>query len=154
TVTGPDRIYLINVDSGDERVLTSPPEAVLGDSSPAFSPKGEHLAFVRSLSHGVDDIYIQSLRGAVARRLTFDRTQIGSLTWTGDGDSIVYGANRDGVSRLWRIPAKGGSPEPIYATGQNVSQPSISRQGSRLVYEEYFKNVNLKRLDLSKSVPP
>src|SRR4051794_32862141 len=81
--------------------------------------------------------YLQRLDGGNPRQLTFDRAQINALTWTAEGRSIVYGANREGAARLWKVPAKGGTPEPIYAAGQNVGQPSISRSGNRLVFREY-----------------
>ena len=47
----PPALFVVAIDSGEKRRLTSPPSAPIafsGDSSPAFSPDGRTLAFIRS----------------------------------------------------------------------------------------------------------
>ena len=43
----PYSIFLLSVETGDKRKLTSPPTESVGDWSPQFSPDGKTLAFVR-----------------------------------------------------------------------------------------------------------
>src|SRR6185369_14611219 len=43
----PNGIFLLALETLDTRQITTPPEGFLGDSTPAFSPDGKLLAFVR-----------------------------------------------------------------------------------------------------------
>ncbi|MGH9879939.1 MAG: protein kinase domain-containing protein, partial [Pyrinomonadaceae bacterium] len=46
----PNSIFLLSLESFEKRQVTSPPAGFLGDSTPAFSPDGKVLAFVRGAS--------------------------------------------------------------------------------------------------------
>jgi Tol biopolymer transport system component len=146
----PFSIFLLSVETGEKRKLTSPPAGILGDSAPAFSPDGMSLAFVRAVSAGVFDIYIIPVAGGEPRRLTFDNTQVKSLAWTSDGREVVFTSWRGGsMSNLWRISAAGGRPEVVAGVGQRVFSPSISRQGDTLAYTQSLDDMNIWRLEVS-----
>jgi Tol biopolymer transport system component len=51
-------LYLISVENGEKRRLTFPPPHC-GDGSPAFSPDGRSLAFSRTFTLGVSEVYWQ-----------------------------------------------------------------------------------------------
>jgi tricorn protease-like protein len=53
------------------RSLTKPPPGTFGDCSPALSPDGKTLAFVRVIGPITSDLYIQTAAGGEARRLTY-----------------------------------------------------------------------------------
>ena len=70
-------LFLLSVESGERRRLTSPPEKVFIDSQPAFSPDGRTLAFVREVVLGDRDIYLVTLSEdfqpiGEPKRLTFE----------------------------------------------------------------------------------
>ena len=69
-------ISLLSVVDSTTRKLTSPSGEEV-DYSPAFSPDGLTVAFVRGTRAGaVEDLYVVRTAGGVPTRLTFDRTWI------------------------------------------------------------------------------
>jgi serine/threonine protein kinase len=57
----PSALFLLSVDTGEKRRLTSPPKQFWGDFEPAFSPDGRSLAFGRSIdpsSAGLSELYL------------------------------------------------------------------------------------------------
>ncbi len=148
----PFSIFLILRDTGEKQKLTWPLEGSIGDGCPKFAPDGKTLAFVRSGSLHVDDIYLVPVTGGELQRLTSDSGRIGGLAWTSDGREIVYSSSRGGGSLgLWRVRASGGNPEPVAAAGQDIYNPTISRQGNRLAYEQASADSNIWRMEISTS---
>ena len=143
-------IFLLSVEDGGKQRLTSSPESS-ADYSPAFSPDGKTLAFIRSSGLTSEDIYLISTHGEKLQRLTVDQRRILSLAWTADGREIVFSSNRGGGFSLWRVAASGGTPERVAVTGQNAFSPAISRQGNRLVYNVSFLDSNIWRIDNSNA---
>ncbi len=154
TEIGADRIhtwiaFLSLTDSSTQR-LTSPSEQEQ-DCSPAFSPDGGTVAFVRGITPGVvSDVYVVPSSGGKPSRLTHDNTWImGAPAWTPDGRDIVFSSTRGGLASLWRVSASGGTPRPVVGVGLNASGPAVSRKDNQLAYQQTdFKN-NVWRLDLS-----
>ena len=145
-------IFLVSVESGVKERLTSPPAQSLADHSPAFSPDGRTLAFVRQSAAAIADIYLVPVDGGQPQRLTSNDQQIRGLTWTPDGREIVFSLQPGGFisnSSLWRISSLGGMPELLSGTGGDAVYPAISRQGSRLIYSRQTRDVNIWRLELS-----
>jgi Tol biopolymer transport system component/DNA-binding winged helix-turn-helix (wHTH) protein len=146
----PFSLFLLSIETGEKKKLTSPPVGTVGDSYPAFSPDGKMLAFMRSSSSATTDLYLLPLTGGgQPQQLTFDTTSIFGITWTADGREIIFSSRRgSSICNLWRIPATGGAPERLPTIGQNVVSPAISRQGDRLVYTQALDETNIWRLPL------
>jgi len=142
-------IFLISVEDGGKQRLTSSPDSS-ADFSPAFSPDGQSVAFIRSSGLTSEDIYLISTHGEKLQRVTADERRILSLAWTADGREIVFSSNRGGGFSLWRV-VPGGTPERVAVTGQNAYSPAISRQGNRLAYNVSFLDSNIWRLDDSNA---
>jgi Tol biopolymer transport system component/DNA-binding winged helix-turn-helix (wHTH) protein len=151
----PFSIFLLSVETGERRRLTSPPAGSEGDNSPAFSPDGKSLAFARSVSGGAgaSDLYVMPAGGGELKRLTFDQVHTHGLTWTANGREIVFSSIRGGyLEGLWRIPANGGIPEKVTdAGGNHVNEPALARQGGRLAYTRVLRDTNIWRLELPDS---
>jgi Tol biopolymer transport system component len=149
-------LFLLSVDTLEKRRLTSTPEQYLGDGYPVFSPDGQTLAFIRQASEGSMDIYLVPVSGGEPKRLTSDNLAMCGLDWTADGREIVFSSSRGGGFGLWRIPASGGTSEPV-AVG-DAKFPSTSRQGNRLAFTQTIFDVNIWKFEvpdsMGKSTPP
>jgi Tol biopolymer transport system component/DNA-binding winged helix-turn-helix (wHTH) protein len=137
-------IYLVPAQGGEARVLTqaTPPDF---DDTPAFSPDGRRLAYVSCVGFGGCDVYVIDLAPALtatgtARRLTsaaiFDST---GITWTNDGESIIYGTQQGGsLAYLWRVRADGRSaPERIEEAGPFAIAPAVALSRDRLAFSRW-----------------
>lgn len=152
----PFGIFLLSIETGEKRRLTTPPARYphqwTGDWNPAFSPDGNTLAFTRTSSGGVNDIYLVPVIGGEPVRLTFDNMFANYPTWTADNRELLFSSHRGGsISYLWRIAVTGGAPERVAGVGQNASSPAISRQGSRLAYTQSLEDMNIWRFEAASS---
>src|SRR5215813_2195139 len=153
----PFSLFLLSPETGEKRRVTSPPASVVGDCSPAFSPDGQRLAFVRVISALVGEIHLVSVNGGEPKRLTFDGAGVSNLAWTPDGREIVFASRLGGKNRLYRIPVEGGGAEWLAATGSEAQYPAFSRDGSRLAWRQNTSDEDIFRLALksgSENVPP
>jgi Tol biopolymer transport system component len=139
-VISPPALALLSLDTGKLRRITNPGEDQ-ADRSPAVSPDGYYLAFVRGAfmreAGGESaDIYTCDLGGGGLARLTYDNDEIRGLDWSADGREVVYAAARGTGWHLWRILAAGGSPREILAAGNGAADPAIARAGNKLAFAE------------------
>jgi Tol biopolymer transport system component len=144
----PFALFVLSLENGEKRRLTSPQPLLAGDSGPAFSPDGHTLAFSRTVDSFLSDLYLLPLSTGLTptaepRSLDFENRDAASPTWTGDGHDIVFASMSLGQSSLWKIAASGSvgrSPEleRLTSLGENVLGPTISRHGHRLAYVHEF----------------
>ena len=127
-------LLALAVDTGEHRALTRPPAGSVGDLSPAISPDGKMLAFVRMTGSDVADLYVMLLAGGELRRLTSDGTRFGGISWMPDSQDIIFSSARNGSYGLWRVPVTGGLPRPVITGGERAFWPTVARQGNRLAY--------------------
>jgi len=144
----PNCILLISTETGQKQKLTSPDMNGQGDYGPKYSPNGSLIAFAKSLSSGVVELYTIPSGGGKEKRLTFDNLFVGSDAWTRDGREIVFSSNRGGNTTLWRIPSQGGSPMPVTSSGENVGEIDIGKKGDNLAYSRPAENTNIWQLNL------
>src|SRR5262245_19732893 len=142
----PFSLFLLAPETGERRRLTAPPASVVGDCSPAFSPDGRQVAFVRVISAVVGEVYLVSMDGGEGKRLTFDGAGASTLAWTPNGREIVFSSRHGGKSRLFRIPIEGGAPEWLAATGSDAHYPAFSREGNRLAWRQNTVDTDIFRL--------
>ncbi len=145
----PFSVFLLSIETGERRKLTSPPAGLIGDYNPAFSPDGKWLAFARSPRWSTDDLYVMPIAGGEPKRLTFDNMTINGLTWTPDSREIVFDSRRGGSGRqLWRVVIAGGTPERVDTVGADALSPALSPQGGRLAYTQTLDDINIWRIEL------
>jgi Tol biopolymer transport system component/predicted Ser/Thr protein kinase len=138
---------------GEEHTLLDPPSTTGGDTSPAVSPDGRELVFVRTSGDLEDDLYLAGFQDGrltgTPRRLTTNRVQKSSPLWTKDGKEIVYieGAVTSEPS-IRRIRASGGEPRRIEGIGANANFLSMAAKANRLAYSSFSVNLDIRRLDL------
>ena len=127
------------------RDLTRPSDGVWGDSAPAFSPDGRAVAFVRSLAPDVDDLWVVPFGGGAERRVTFDHAMVLGIDWLADGRTLVFSSSRAGINSLWAVDANGGTPRFLAGAGPKIKHPSAARSSSRVVFESWEFEINLRR---------
>src|ERR1700730_15925956 len=149
-------LTLLSTESGETRSLTSPPMKSLPDFSKVDSLDGSAIAFSRSTSVSVSDIYLLDLDEDLKpkrepRRLTFLKRNTYSPAWTPNGWEIIFASGVFFSPGLWRVSTSGsGEPEQLPFTGE-VSWPASSRSGNRLAYQWDVSDRNIWRLSLSVS---
>src|ERR1051326_3644270 len=116
-----NRLIWIAADGSQRRQITFPPPGA-HDYLAAVSATGREVAFVRQTGFEIADVYLLPLGSHQPQRVTFDGRGIGGLTWAGPSN-LVFASTRAGGSRLWKIPATGGSPQLLLSGARHVSDP-------------------------------
>ncbi|MEO8369007.1 MAG: protein kinase [Candidatus Solibacter sp.] len=149
----PFHIVLLRVKDGARTAVSLPPDKIIGDLSPAFSPDGKSLAFLRAVASGVEDVYVGTVHGGPAARLTADNRNALAVAWTPDGRWVVFQSDRRRNSVLWRVRASGGEPERIPGVAENAADPAFARDG-RMAYAQFFQDANIWQIDSDGKQPP
>lgn len=145
-------IYAVSLLSGQVKRLSDAGREWLGDQDGVFSPDGRQLAFFRSFSTGVSELYIQAVdermeRRGPPRRITFEGQNSSNPVWTPDGKEIIFSSLRGGERSLWQVSAANpGAPREV--GGEDALEPEIDRQGRRIVYERTIISDTLQILSL------
>ena len=147
----PFSLFLISPQTGERQRVTSPPGTIIGDCSPAFSPDGKELAFVRVISAVVGEVYVASTQGGAGKRLTFDGAGISNLAWGPGGTEVIFSSRFGGKNRLLRVPVSGGKPEWLAAAGNDSQYPTFSTQANRLAWMQNTDNTDVVRVGLRNS---
>ena len=130
---GPYGIVVFSLATGQKHCLTAPSSNNATDGGGDISPDGRTVAFIRSTTPGVSEIYVVPLEGGTPRQLTSDGNRIMGMMWAADGKRIVFYSRRGGVlsDRLWQVSLEGGDIEPE-AVYPHIG--ALSRDGRRIVY--------------------
>jgi eukaryotic-like serine/threonine-protein kinase len=155
SLTDPFALFLLLIETGEKRRLTSPPPSLVGDTSPAVSPDGHTLALSRRVDtdYSLGDLYVLNLAATSegpkpagqVERVTFENHGARNPAWTADGREIVF-SDRLGV---WRISPSASAKQPRQITslgGNSIDTLAISRRGQRLIYEHTIFHSNISRL--------
>jgi Tol biopolymer transport system component len=154
---GSNGIVRISLETLEPRQVTQAP---VGDGDWRFqvSPDGKTLAFIRYERSGISDLYVQSLTGGVAKRLTNWNAVLTGVAWTPNGRELVYSVQEGAGIRLWRIPSNNRSPgrgHRLLGVDANSSQPSISRPPAgvpvRLAYVSGVLDIGLRLVNLGEA---
>lgn len=138
----PRRLWLLDLAGRASRPITSAEGSAGGDTHPKFSADGKSLVFIRAASLRRDDVMLLSLEDG-KETLLADEGEVRGLDWAPDGKSVIYSSNRSGQFALWRLPIGGGEPVRLPINDQWVTEPSVARQGNRLIYRKFSDVVDL-----------
>lgn len=145
----PFSLFLVNAETGEKQRLTTSPNSTIGDCSPTFSPDGKTIAFVRVVSAVVGEVQLIPVQGGTPKQITFDGAGASNLTWTKNGQEIVFSSRYGGKSRLYKIGVEGGTAEWLVASGNNAQYPSYSSSGNRLAWTQNSDNSDIYRVSLN-----
>ena len=153
----PIGLFLLAIDTGEKRRLTSPPSPEIEDRYPSLSPDGRTLAFGRRVDIKAD-LYLLAVSDGFKAVGEAKRIELGNLSadgpaWTEDGREIVFWDMAD-LSGLWRIDVLGSEgrsakPQRLAALGEKAASPAISRRGHRLAYTSFSVHSSIWRIAVS-----
>ncbi|MCC7156152.1 MAG: winged helix-turn-helix transcriptional regulator, partial [Bryobacterales bacterium] len=144
----PFSVFLLSVAGWRGEKITWPPPGIRGDGSPAFSPDGRQLAFVRSQNAASADLFVLSLDGGGARRLTWDNCRISGIAWTSGGKAIVFSSERSGEPALWRISMPGAVLERIPQVREPAVLPALAEKSEALAFARWPERQEIVRVPL------
>ncbi len=148
-------LFLLSIATGERRRLTEPAYQYVGDVDPRFSPDGKWIAFTRAFNRAWQELFVMPAAGGNATQITADGRQVSGHDWARDGQSVVFGSNRDGEFKVWKVqPAAAAPARTMQTTGIYADYPlqlSVARRSPVLVYSVLQQDRNIWRLDLKAS---
>jgi hypothetical protein len=101
-------------------------------SDPAISPDEKEFAFVGVAADGRQDVYVASIRGGEARRLTNDAYSEKDLAWGAGGIYCASDATDHGRTNLFRIDPATGTRTRLTTAAASDRHPAPQPDGSVL----------------------
>jgi serine/threonine protein kinase len=157
----PDALFVVSLETGEKRQLTYARRPILADTSPAVSPDGRSLVFLRRATSAEGELQVLPLGDDLTasgepRSLTTADLHADYPAWTPDGREVVFAA-RGG---LWRVAVSGRrAPARLPYIGEDGMMPSLSRpqqpgQSVRMVYLRSLRDTNFWRLNTTAPGAP
>ncbi len=150
----PHSIFQLSLRTGEMRPVTSPPPPANpgdGDYSPAVSPDGRTLAFLRQV-RADEEVYAQPLAGGPARLLTRRSQQRQGLVWASNREVLF--CDLAGLSGpMWRMAADGRSEQqPVAGVLDGAVDPAIAHPANgpaRLAYTRTATDPNIWSMEIA-----
>jgi Tol biopolymer transport system component/DNA-binding winged helix-turn-helix (wHTH) protein len=145
TPTGGAGLRLLDLASGEWRLLDYAAVASDVDFAPRYSPDGRWIVFVRNTPVG--DLFRIPSTGGRAQRLTRLHADIRGWDWMPDGRSIVLSRWSGSASRLLQLDLDSGVPRDMGI--QDAIEPSIAAKVPALAFTESRSYFGIHRMALS-----
>ncbi|MEE2970127.1 MAG: Tol-Pal system beta propeller repeat protein TolB [Pseudomonadota bacterium] len=129
-VAGRPRVYLFNIDTGQQEVLGDFPGMTF---SPRFSPDGNKVVMSMA-QEGNSEIYSMDLRTRRVRRLTRNPAIDTSPSLAPDGRRMVFNSDRGGSQQLYVMNFSGGKAKRISFGSGRYATPVWSPRGDLIAF--------------------
>ncbi len=120
---GNPQIYVMNADGSRQKRLTFEGRY---NQEPAWSPKGDVIAFCGRDERGIYDIFTIDVASGKVVRLT-DSVKHGSSnrpTWSPNGRHLIFNSTRNGGKQIWMMTADGENLRQITNEKGGATDPS------------------------------
>lgn len=129
------RVYLFNIDSGQQEVLGDFPGMTF---APRFSPDGSKV--IMSLAQrGNSDIYAMDIRTRQVKRLTDSPAIDTSPSYSPDGMRVVFNSDRGGEQQLYVMGADGSGVQRISRGQGRYATPVWSPRGDLIAFTRIYQ---------------
>ena len=148
----PASVWMVSTESGEHHRASNLPKSYLAEFSPAFSPDGSTLAYIRardtySRAVVLQDVNRDGTTSGREREITSYERRIEGLAWQPDSRGLILAARQMGErTRLFRLRLA-GAQEPLGMDTGIVMWPSLSRFGNRLAYQKRLVDTNIYRME-------
>ncbi|HYL34303.1 MAG TPA: winged helix-turn-helix domain-containing protein [Bryobacteraceae bacterium] len=149
----PAGLWLLSVETGERRRLTTTPDEWTGDFAPAFAPDGRFLAFRRLVARNSLDVFWLALGSDMRprgepRRLTRDNQVFVGLAWAADGKDLIFSSGSPGNLSLFRMGISEVAPRRLTGQGE-ILNVTVAARSNRLVYAQSRREMDIYRAKLN-----
>jgi serine/threonine protein kinase len=141
------RLCRLPVSGGTQQPVTDGPDGAQ-DVSPAFSPDGRWLAFLRWENGATYELWIVPQPSGKAKLLVTSPVPITTFAWKPDSRTIVYGGGALSTGELRQVTTDGRRALAPFALEGASDQIAIARNGGRLAYVLQNLDANIWRVPL------
>uniref|UniRef100_A0A7C6AG86 Tricorn protease homolog n=1 Tax=candidate division WOR-3 bacterium TaxID=2052148 RepID=A0A7C6AG86_UNCW3 len=105
-----------------------------------------------------DDLWIASIKGGIAHRLTSNLGRIGNCSISPDGEYVAFTGREEGSNEVYCIPTKGGTAKRLTFLGAFTSVRGWTRDGNRIIFAsdtgQWYPNFTyIYTVDMNKDIP-
>ena len=132
-------IYLLNLQDLQVEKIATGGQVRAGDFQPRFSPDGASLAWVGVGLNGHSSLYRASFSDGLAHQVGGELANLQGLTFSADGQHLIYSASPAGTFNLWQISGDSGkdaAAQWLQTPGEFAWNPSVARGSGDLVFEQ------------------
>ena len=149
------RLFVVNVATGEERLLLKRPEGFITASS--WAPDGKSIAFVSSPLRREDQPLIEQVRlsdGETSEVIPNSFGRVFAAQWLPDGAGLVVTAkNYDEPPQLWFAPYPSGTPRKLTNEVVAYEDVSVARDGRSILALRVDASSNLMVTDVETRSP-
>ena len=114
-------IYLSQADGSAGRRLTFQGNY---NQEPAWSPKGDLIAFSGRDEHRIFDLYTVAVEGGKVTRLTQNQGTNEKPSWAPNGRYLLFSSTRGGKRQLWETQPDGSNKRAVTSERMGASDPA------------------------------
>ena len=147
---GLPQVFVVSLQTLNARPLAPAPECHAA-MEPTFAPDGRQLALACLSSSAVYTIYVVGLPGGPVRALASLLGDPQGLTWTSDGERLIFSNDPGDGGELWQLTLDGRLEQLPF--GEDGSTPVIAPRSGRMAYVRGRRTVDIWRADLTAAHP-
>lgn len=144
------RLYRFPLSGGAAQPVTEGPDGAQ-DVSPAYSPDGRWLAFLRWENGATYGLWAVPQPGGRPRLLVTSPIPISTFAWKSDSRTIVYGGGAISTGELRQVTIDGRRALAPFVLEGASDEITIAPNGGRLAYVLQNLDANIWRLPLNRT---